>query len=231
MFRQACCQHAHDVLKRGHRRRRRRRSAFGAVRALDGVTSRRARRVRRPCRPQRRRQVDAGQRPRGGLAPHDRARVAMRRRTTAERYGIAAARAPRRPLRLPGTLALPEPDGRRERPHHASPISRASAGAGGPRRSSRQARRRSFPATASTAAGRRRPVDRRAADGRDRHGLLRRPARRAAARHPRRADLVARCRPGEAAARLCPPLRRRRRLGHPHLAHPARSSRPPTASW
>ncbi len=69
-----------------------------------------------PRGPQRRREVDADEHPVG--SPVGQRRDALDRRGGPDRALRRADRAPgRRALRLPGTLALPEPQHRRERPH------------------------------------------------------------------------------------------------------------------
>ena len=123
--------------------------SYGAVRALDGVDfSVSSGRMRRRRRPQRRRQVDAD------ACPERRRRARPRppRRSPARSSAaIRAARAKALGLRpvLPGALALPEPDGRRERADRPSVDPADSAGASGRGGSSATSSTRSFPATAS----------------------------------------------------------------------------------
>ena len=106
-------------------------------------------------------------------------------------YSVVARPGPRHPLRVPGTVALPQPHGCGERAHQ----SRRAQGPGlaPPRRRShpRQARRDLSRPRHRGGRHRPRPLDRQAPDGRGGarlHGH-RRPA---ASRHPGRADLVAR---------------------------------------
>ena len=115
----------------------------------------------------------------GGVAP-DRGRLVVAGEEAARLFARARQSA-RAALRLPGTLALPEPDRRRERPRSFIRRSAASAGAAGPARLILDKLDEIFPGHGVGAVrSRAGPVDRAAADGRNRarlHRLGRRPAR------------------------------------------------------
>ena len=136
--------HACNDDDRSHRQPRRRREELRRRPRPGRRRPRgRRRRVPRPGRPQRRRQVDADERAGRHAAPrqrHDRVggddRPPLRRRAGAQ---------PRHPLRVPGTVALPQPHGGGERPRHPRDAARLRLAA---------ARRRADHATSSTRSSR-----------------------------------------------------------------------------
>ena len=152
----------------------------------------------------------------GTLTP-DRGRARDRRRGAERLFGRARQGA-RHALRVPGTVALPKPDGRRERARRSIPQSAASTGADGRGASSSTSSTRSFPAMASAPTIWCRTC--RSAGARWSRSRAPSPVtdEPAAPRHSRRADLLARRPHRRAVARLscaAPSPRRQLRV---HLA-------------
>ncbi len=137
-------------------------------------------------------------------------------------YSAARAKALGTPPGLSGTVALPEPDRRRERADRPSVDPRLRLAEAGRAAHPRQARR-DIPGPWRRARGSRaEPVDRAATDGRNRARLHRLGRSAGASRHSRRADLIARRAHHRAIARLCASRGRIRRELRAHLPHSRR---------
>ena len=157
----------------------------------------------------------------GTLSAPDRGTCPGRRHRRAERYGRAGGAAPWHALRVPGAVALPQP----AVAENARMMHPALSGLGWRRRAGqadrRQARRDLPRPWHRPGTARRRPVRSRGGNGGDRPRLLRHrpPVRLVILDEPTSSLDAVRGRP---AARLCPPLRRRRRQRDPDLAPPQR---------
>ncbi len=140
---------------------------FGAVRALDGVDfAVERRRMRRPRRPQRRRQVDADARAGRHAARPTAGRIVIGGSVQSRLFGGARPE-PRHPLRLPGTVALPESDASPRTPaSFTASLQGLRLAAPGRRPDPRQARRDLSRPRHRRRRHRPRPVDRPAPDGR-----------------------------------------------------------------